>query len=447
LTFGNDVRILGDGGSREVVVTGDNLKNMEVLEQAGRTYQLSVPIAKNMEDLSKKVFALEEGGQTALGPALVVAVAMASQSKGSKVILCTDGLANIGLGALDAVAKRQREAAEAAKSPSPNQAQVVGPPGGPSAEGAKDEIDVAETFYENVGNAAAQAGVIVSFVSIADAECRLENLGRVADLTGGEVTRINALELTTNFQGILEKPIIATNVQAIMLLHTALQFSREADRDDAEEVGPDAEGKSEARVGPVQISRRVQDIGNALMDTEIFFEYDIISSKIPQGITSLPFQVQINYSQLDGARCVRIISQQRPITQEAGAGSERVNMAMVAANAAQKSAALAQRGLYNQSRAVNLAAGRMMQERAVTPAQVQSAGQFLAHTRGWDGEVQEQQRMESAASPSDSSASSSSSSSSPSSAPPRSRKERATERSDKVSSAMYKNKKANSKMF
>ena len=40
----------------------------------------------------------EEGGQTALGPALLVSVAMACQVPGSKVIICTDGMANVGLG-------------------------------------------------------------------------------------------------------------------------------------------------------------------------------------------------------------------------------------------------------------------------------------------------------------------------------------------------------------
>jgi len=462
VTFGNDVRIVGDGSSPEVVVTGDNLRNMEALQQAGQNYLLSVPISQSMDELTKKVFALEEGGQTALGPALVVAVAMAAHAKGSKVILCTDGLANIGLGALDAVSKVRAAAAAAAAaaakagvvpssaqsalSPSAQSPSAALAPGGPSLEvlQVNEEVDAAENFYENVGNTAAQAGVTVSFVSIADAECRLENLGRVADLTGGEVTRINPLELTTNFQGILEKPIIATNVQATMLLHNALQFSKDVDRDEAEEVGPDpselhSEGKEEGSA--TKVARRVQDIGNALMETEIFFEYDILPSKVPEGLTHLPFQVQINYTQLDGAKCVRVISQQKAITRDAAVVQQDLNMAMLAANAAQKSAALAQRGLYNQSRAVNLGYGRMMQERAVTPAQVVSAGNFLSHTRAWDQEVQQQQQMEhmSSASPSPFSSSSSSA--------PKSRKERASERGDQMSSAMYKNKKCNSKMF
>lgn len=45
---------------------------------------------------------IEETGPTALGPALLTAVAMAAEgAPGSTVVLCTDGLANIGLGAMD----------------------------------------------------------------------------------------------------------------------------------------------------------------------------------------------------------------------------------------------------------------------------------------------------------------------------------------------------------
>lgn len=46
----------------------------------------------------------EAKGQTALGPALVSAIEVASKgSKGSVVVLCTDGLANVGVGALENV--------------------------------------------------------------------------------------------------------------------------------------------------------------------------------------------------------------------------------------------------------------------------------------------------------------------------------------------------------
>lgn len=45
---------------------------------------------------------MEENGPTALGPAIISSVTLASKGKaGSKVIICTDGLANVGLGSLD----------------------------------------------------------------------------------------------------------------------------------------------------------------------------------------------------------------------------------------------------------------------------------------------------------------------------------------------------------
>jgi hypothetical protein len=45
---------------------------------------------------------LEETGPTALGPGLLSAIAMAAEGgQGSQVVLCTDGLANIGIGSLE----------------------------------------------------------------------------------------------------------------------------------------------------------------------------------------------------------------------------------------------------------------------------------------------------------------------------------------------------------
>ena len=52
--------------------------------------------------LLNKLLAIEETGPTALGPAIVTSICMAAEGGiGSKVVICTDGLANIGLGAFD----------------------------------------------------------------------------------------------------------------------------------------------------------------------------------------------------------------------------------------------------------------------------------------------------------------------------------------------------------
>ena len=52
--------------------------------------------------LKAKLEEIEETGPTALGPGILTAVAMAAEgSPGSSVVICTDGLANVGLGAWD----------------------------------------------------------------------------------------------------------------------------------------------------------------------------------------------------------------------------------------------------------------------------------------------------------------------------------------------------------
>ena len=58
---------------------------------------------------------LEERGATALGPALLLSVAIAGQVPGSKVIVCTDGIANVGLGSLEKAGDSEEELKKAAE--------------------------------------------------------------------------------------------------------------------------------------------------------------------------------------------------------------------------------------------------------------------------------------------------------------------------------------------
>ncbi len=49
-----------------------------------------------------RVKALQTNGSTALGPSLSLCVGMASNYPSSEIILCTDGLSNVGVGSLEA---------------------------------------------------------------------------------------------------------------------------------------------------------------------------------------------------------------------------------------------------------------------------------------------------------------------------------------------------------
>lgn len=53
----------------------------------------------------------------------------------------------------------------------------------------------------------------IDVVSMDSNSCDLENLGAMADISGGTVTKVSASELTSNFAGILANPILASKVR------------------------------------------------------------------------------------------------------------------------------------------------------------------------------------------------------------------------------------------
>ncbi len=169
---------------------------------------------------------MEETGPTALGPALLTAVAMASQgAPGSQVIICTDGLANVGLGAFDEVK-------------------------------TEDQCKQVDLFYEKIGDFAKTSGVVVNIVSIEGEECNIDTLSKIAGATGGAVERVNPIQLTQNFANILSLPVIATNVVLKVKLHKGLEFRNE-----------DPKNLSEDK------SLLVKELGNVTEETEVTYEY------------------------------------------------------------------------------------------------------------------------------------------------------------------------------
>ena len=107
VTFNHEVTIIGDGTKAPVTIAGDKLYDYDLLMDSGvksASVQLTKPIKDTRKQLESKLMVLEETGPTALGPAILSSIAMAAEgAPGSTVIVCTDGLANVGLGAFDDV--------------------------------------------------------------------------------------------------------------------------------------------------------------------------------------------------------------------------------------------------------------------------------------------------------------------------------------------------------
>ncbi|CAF94050.1 unnamed protein product, partial [Tetraodon nigroviridis] len=96
-----EVEIYGDGTRAPLTLRDWALVDYDYIWQQGVTYSISHCIAETYDQLKQTVDKLEEHGATSLGPAVLASVAIASKYPGSKVILCTDGRANIGLGKME----------------------------------------------------------------------------------------------------------------------------------------------------------------------------------------------------------------------------------------------------------------------------------------------------------------------------------------------------------
>lgn len=104
VVFDNEVEIIGDGVEKPFMVTAaDNMLNdyQKLLTngQAQAGERMNKAIRETKESLLARVAGIHTKGTTALGPAVLTSVAMASKGKpGSQVIICTDGMANVGIG-------------------------------------------------------------------------------------------------------------------------------------------------------------------------------------------------------------------------------------------------------------------------------------------------------------------------------------------------------------
>lgn len=99
-------------------------------------------------------------GSTALGPGLLAAVELSSKgSIGSKVILCTDGEANVGMGSCF------------------NDDRV--------------------SFYTKMAEHAKKRKVMVSILSLKGDKCNLKELGKLSLATGGSILKIDPKMLGT----------------------------------------------------------------------------------------------------------------------------------------------------------------------------------------------------------------------------------------------------------
>ena len=227
VTFESNVEVFGDGTKNSERVNDGILNEYQSLLDEGSKLgdkMMGKAIGDTHENLLKRVKKMTTAGSTALGPGVSISMAMAAKgTPGSQVVICTDGAANCGVGSV-----------------------------GYYGESNADE------FYDKAGQFAQNHGLTINVVSIIGADCYLDKLSKLAELTGGTVERVDPMNLGDNFKEIFALKSIATNVEIKIKLHKALMFRNEQ-KDNLRDDG----------------TLLVRKLGNVNEDTEITFEYTL----------------------------------------------------------------------------------------------------------------------------------------------------------------------------
>ena len=349
ITFSEEVRLIGDG-LHEVIVAGDKLSaSADLLREVQGKYQyfLGRTITETKEILLGKVLAMQEKGATALGPAAFMAVQLAREGgPGSKVILCTDGIANIGLGSLE------------------------------------DNIEASLAFYQSLSEAAKEASITVSVLSIEGEECKLNALLPLAVNTGGEVNKVNPLRIRDDFANVLSTKSIATGVEITVNLHKALKF-RNVEPQYLQQNG----------------SRLVRKMGTVCENETFMFEYCTKSKRELQtegvdlsGLKQVPFQVLVQYDRADGMRCVFADTQVQNVTSDRESALQQAEFDLLARNAQLQSSNMVMEGRYQEAQLNSMAWGQAMRRNQMSGAQMASVQDYYQSSAPLYNQVNEQMR-------------------------------------------------------
>ncbi|XP_018520033.1 LOW QUALITY PROTEIN: circularly permutated Ras protein 1-like [Lates calcarifer] len=302
ITFNYQVAMYGYENFPTCFLSGAELTDSNYLKEAAACFPSPPPLSQTKDFLQRQVMGLSEGGTTALGPAALLAIAMASRQPGSKVIICTDGKANTELGNLEV---------------EDNDARTL----------------LSSTiFYQELGEYAANQGVTVSVLSIEGTDCRLDELGRLADRTGGKVVITSPNRLHPEFEQIIENRTIATHCTVTLLLPKTLQM------------------RGEREAG----HKGTREVGNVNPDKEITFQFGANEHDtevlMPASGSRVSIQLQIRYRQRNGQMMLRVITSDREVTDDSSAALSSLSLAIIQLNSSQASAALAVRGRFLDAR-------------------------------------------------------------------------------------------------
>lgn len=360
LPFENSVYHLDVEGKLNELASPELFSEFEQLVQIGKDFDPEAVevISRCKLKLTTAVNKVEPMGSTALGPCLSIALGIASKAKQSEIFVCSDGLANVGVGSNE----NTYAAAKAASL----------------------------LFYTNLGNLAQAQNTTISVIGIEGETCALETLSACAELTAGSVNIVRPLELRREMRTMAQKRIIAKDVTVKVFLQSPFVFNPELVN----------EKKGEKLLVDGTCFRK--ELKSVTDDSQLAFEFmteRLTKQQIKKGIKPegepVIFQAQITYTKPDGSRCVRTITKALDFTTDRSVAISSANVAVIAIGAVRRAAKLAQIQKYKEGRDHLLAVQTMLQKGATGDTQMEEISNFVFFSADLEKELLKGQKQRS----------------------------------------------------
>jgi len=178
----------------------------------------------------------------------------------------------------------------------------------------------------------------------------------------------NPIDLSKVVTNVMSKPILATGVTCTVIANKKLAFL------------------------DTNSNKSLAEIGNVTADTDITFKYKACKPILPEKMKK--FQVRLSYSRPDGAQVVRVVTKELPVTDDREKIEEKINSAIIAMNAVQHSAGMAQRGQYKEARINLISTMRILQRGMRSRANQREYINFIVQSEKLDGFMRQVQAQE-----------------------------------------------------
>jgi len=329
VAFHSDVTVITEQRSLQIGGREINSGTLSTLMEKGTKFASTLSKEKcDTSVLLKKVWELRTIGTTALGPALAVGIGLCS--RGGRVVVCTDGLANQGIGSI-------------------------------SSKGAANV-----PFYTEVADSAMSRGVTVSMITIEGEDCAMEHLGTTADMTGGQVEIVDPVLLESKVASIVTQRTLATQVTVSLRASKGVQV--------------DGEDKATKSLGSVNV------------DSDTCFRLSLPEES--NQMSSIRIQAQMKYTGRNGGEYLAVVTEDLSTSTDRYDIEQLMDPEVVAVSAIQYAARLAQEGKYRTARSELISTQRLLQRGMASPAVQKSYVPFIIQAEKLDQFIREREAQE-----------------------------------------------------